>query len=131
LRLLLDTHLALWAVARVAKVPPRAQQLIADLGNEIFVSAATLWEIAIKHALSRGRPNDIQISSTQARTHFENAGYQLLNITAEHAIAVEKLPPLHADPFDRILIAQALSEPLHLLTHDAMVARYSDMIIEV
>ncbi len=131
MRLLLDTHLALWAVARVAKVPPRAQRLIGDPDNQVFVSAATLWEIAIKHALSRGRANDIQISSTQARVHFQDAGYQFLDISIKHAIAVETLPPLHSDPFDRILIAQALTEPLHLLTHDAKVAEYSNTIVEV
>ena len=91
----------------------------------------TLWEIAIKRAVARGRANDMPISSERARMHFHDAGYQLLDITSEHAIAVERLPLLHGDPFDRILIAQALTEPLHLLTHDAKVAEYSDTIIEV
>jgi PIN domain nuclease of toxin-antitoxin system len=131
LRLLLDTHIALWAVTDAPQLPRRALELINDRDNDIFVSAGSIWEIAIKHSQKRRRTGDIIINSAEARDYFREAGYQLLDISAEHAIAVENLPPLHSDPFDRILIAQALTEPLHLLTHDAMVAEYSDTIIEV
>ena len=124
-RLLLDTHVALWALLDDKRLPERGRELIADEDNSVTVSAASVWEIAIKHGLQRG---DMPISSTQALRWFRRAGYDLLDIKAEHAVAVEKLPPLHGDPFDRLLVAQALTEPLHLLTHDSIVARYSNAI---
>lgn len=129
MRLLLDTHIAIWAIADDPRLSVKALELIADPSNEIFVSAGTIWEIAVKHALRRGGPNDMPISGAQAVEYFGAAGYQLLDIRPVHAIKVEELPLFHADPFDRILIAQALVEPFHLLTHDPTVARYSDSII--
>jgi PIN domain nuclease of toxin-antitoxin system len=130
-RLLLDTHIALWAVVDDLRLRTNAAELIADQANEIFVSTATLWEIAIKHALARGGPNDMPISAQDAHGYFREAGYALLDITPAHAVAVEELPALHADPFDRILVAQALTVPLRLLTHDQRVARYNDTVILV
>lgn len=131
MRLLLDTHIALWAVADDRRLPARARELITEPANEVFVSVANLWEIAIKHALARGGVNDMPISAQQARGYFREAGYVVLDIIPAHAVAVEGLPQLHADPFDRMLIAQALAEPLRLLTHDARAARYSDTFIVV
>lgn len=131
MRLLLDTHIALWAVADDGKLSAKARTLIVDPANEIVVSAASLWEIAIKHALARGLPNDMPISASEALGYFREAGYELLDISPAHVIAIEALPALHADPFDRILIAQALNVPLRLLTHDPKVASYSDSIIAV
>ena len=128
MRLLLDTHIALWAITDNPRLPPRARELILAPENEIYISAASVWEIAIKHALGR---QTIPISGEEARRYFAAAGYIALPITDRHAAATETLPPLHADPFDRILVAQALAEPLKLLTHDAMVARYSDSILLV
>ena len=125
MHLLLDTHIALWALADDARLPARGRQLITDPDNRVTVSAASVWEISIKHSLARG---DMPVSGAQALQWFRQAGFALLPITAEHAAAVEQLPRLHADPFDRLLVAQALTEPLHLLTHDANVARYSDSI---
>ena len=125
MHLLLDTHIALWALADDARLPARGRLLIADPNNRVSVSAASVWEISIKHSLARG---DMPVSGAQALQWFRQAGFALLPITAEHAAAVEQLPRLHADPFDRLLVAQALTEPLHLLTHDANVARYSDSI---
>ena len=125
MRLLLDTHIALWALADDARLPARGRELIADEDNHIAVSAASVWEIAIKHSLGRG---DMPITGAQALRWFRRAGYARLDIKPEHAVAVEKLPPLHADPFDRLLVAQALTEPLRLLTHDKAVARYSNAI---
>jgi PIN domain nuclease of toxin-antitoxin system len=92
------------------------------------VSVASVWEIAIKHALGRGQ---MPVSSQDAVRHFRQSGYRLLPVQAEHVVFVEELPFHHQDPFDRILIAQALTEPMRLLTHDSLVARYSDTIIEV
>jgi PIN domain nuclease of toxin-antitoxin system len=128
-RLLLDTHVALWAITDAPKLPPKARELIADPANQIHISAASVWEIAIKHALARGGPNDMPVSGTDALHYFEEAGYALVGISAQHAEAVESLPALHADPFDRLLVAQSLAEPFRLLTHDPVVARYSDAII--
>jgi PIN domain nuclease of toxin-antitoxin system len=108
-----------------------AQDLIANPDHVIFVSAASVWEIAIKHSLARGRPGDMPVSGAEALRFFHQAGYELLGITADHAAAVEALPPLHRDPFDRILVAQALVEPLRLITHDPMVKAYSDTAILV
>lgn len=131
MRLLLDTHIALWAITDDARLPTRARELIGDPGNDIFVSAATIWEIAIKHALARGGPHDMPVSGAQALRYFHAAGYAMVGIAAEDAAAVETLPTLHADPFDRLLVAQALTEPFRLLTHDARVASYNSSIIMV
>jgi len=130
-RLLLDTHIALWAIVDDPELPTRARELIVDPANEIVVSAASLWEIAIKHALACGAPSDMPISGVEALGYFRDAGYELLAISPAHVVAIETLPTLHADPFDRILVAQALSVPLRLLTHDPKVAAYSDTIIAV
>ena len=128
MNLLLDTHVALWAIADSERLPARARELISAPTTTVWISAATLWEIAVKHALGRG---DMPVSATQALAWFRESGYRILPVEAEHALAVEALPAHHRDPFDRILIAQALVEPLRLMTHDAIVARYSDTVIAV
>jgi len=128
LNLLLDTHIALWAIADSPKLPKKARELIESPKSTVWISAATVWEIAIKHSLGRG---DMPVSSQNALRYFRESGYRLLPIEPEHATAVENLPAHHADPFDRILVAQALVEPMRLITHDPMVARYSDTIIEI
>lgn len=127
MRLLLDTHVAIWALISPEVMPGQIQGLIADPANIVHVSAASVWEIAIKHPMARrGAP---PFSGEQAIGYFRQAGYALLSVSAEHAAGVETLPPLHADPFDRLLVAQALAEPLRLVTHDAMVAAYSGTVI--
>ena len=128
MNLLLDTHIALWAIADSPKLPKKARELIESPKSTVWISAATVWEIAIKHSLGRG---DMPVSSQNALRYFRESGYRLLPIEPEHATAVENLPAHHADPFDRILVAQALVEPMRLITHDPMVARYSDTIIEI
>jgi PIN domain nuclease of toxin-antitoxin system len=130
-RLLLDTHIALWAVVDDPKLPASARDWISETDNEVMISVASLWEIAIKHALAHGSPHDMPLSAQQARGHFRDAGYVFLEISPAHVVAVETLPSLHADPFDRMLVAQALVTPLRLLTRDLTVARYSDSIIHV
>ncbi len=105
--------------------------MLLDLENDIFVSAVSLWEIAIKHALARKGMGQMPISGAQALSAFRAAGYDLLPVTPDHAVAVESLPPIHGDPFDRLLVAQAISEPLRLITHDARLAKYSDSVIHV
>ena len=111
-RVLLDTHIALWAVVGSKRLPPRARDAILG-ADEVFVSVASIWEIAIKHSLGRG---DMLISSAQALKAFTDAGYALLGIRPEHAVAVARLAAIHSDPFDRMLVAQALHEPLTLIT---------------
>lgn len=128
MRLLLDTHIVLWALVDSPKLPAKARELILSPAHSVVVSATRVWEIAIKHSLGRG---DMPISGQEAVDYFRQAGYELLPITPEHAAAVENLPPHHQDPFDRLLVAQALLEPLRLLTHDNNVARYSDTVILV
>ena len=127
MKLLLDTHVAIWAVAFSPRLPPAIAELLRDAGNEIFVSVVTVWEIAIKRAL--GKRSAPPLSAAQAVGHFRASRYRLLDVTVEHAMGVESLPHIHADPFDRLLVAQALAEPLRLLTRDAKVAAYSDSII--
>jgi PIN domain nuclease of toxin-antitoxin system len=127
-RLLLDTHIALWALVDSPRLPAKARLLILAPDNEVVVSAASVWEIAIKHGLAK---KNMPVSGAEAKSWFTRAGYTLLPVTADHAALVEELPPHHADPFDRILIAQALDEPLRLVTHDPTVARYSDTVILV
>jgi PIN domain nuclease of toxin-antitoxin system len=128
---MLDTHIALWAVVDSPRLSARARELITDPDNETVVSAASLLEIAIKHALARGTPSGMPISGLEALGYFRDAGYGLLDITTAHVVAIETLPSLHSDPFDRILVAQALTIPLRLLTRDPTVARYSDSIIQI
>ncbi len=128
MRLLLDTHIALWAIADDPRLSDLARSLIDDPDNAVMVSAATVWEISIKHALARG---NMPISGEEALGYFRSAEFGLLDITPAHAAAVETLPPLHGDPFDRILVAQAMTEPLRLLTRDAQVAAYGGMVLIV
>ncbi|HVN02733.1 MAG TPA: type II toxin-antitoxin system VapC family toxin [Caulobacteraceae bacterium] len=124
MRLLLDTHVALWGVTDYERLRPETRRLLEDRENEVFVSVVTLWEIAIKHALPKGRTDDMPVSAAQALAEFLEAGFRILDVAAPHAVAVAALPSLHRDPFDRMLIAQARAEPLRLLTVDRTVAAY-------
>ena len=128
MNLLLDTHVALWSLVDSPKLGTEARNWLTAERSTVWVSAASLWEIAIKHALGRG---DMPISAGKALEHFRASGIRILTVQAEHALAVESLPPIHADPFDRLLVAQALTEPMRLMTHDTTVARYSDTVIRV
>lgn len=128
MNLLLDTHVALWAITDSPRLSSKARELIESPKSSVWISAATIWEIAIKHSLGRG---DMPVSSQDAMRYFRESGYSFLPVEPEHAAAVEELPVHHTDPFDRILVAQALVEPMRLITHDPMVVRYSDTIIEV
>ena len=128
MRFLLDTHVALWAISGDDRLPDAARALIAEPGNDIFFSVATLWEIAIKHA---SKPAAMPVSALAARGWFGQAGYRMLDIKPEHVELLDTLPPLHRDPFDRMLVAQSLAEPLRLITHDSMVARYGQGVLAV
>lgn len=127
MRLLLDTHLAIWAVVAPERIAAESRQMIADPSNISFVSAASIWEIGQKHAL--GRRTAPPFGAGDAIALFDEAGFELIDITAHDAAEATRLPRLHGDPFDRLLVAQALKRDLRLLTRDAQVARYSDTII--
>lgn len=128
MRLLLDTHIALWAIAGSRRLSKDARGLIQAPDTSVWVSAATVWEIAIKHAMGKG---DMPVSSEVALRYFREAGYRLLPIEPEHAVATETLPPVHCDPFDRLLVAQATHEGMVLLTSDPVVARYPGPVRKV
>lgn len=128
MNLLLDTHVALWAITDSPKLSQEARDLLELPRAILWVSTASLWEISIKHSLGKG---GMPVSGSQALKYFKESGYRLLPVEAEHAVAVETLPSHHHDPFDRILVAQALIEPMRLVTHDALVALYSDTIIKI
>ena len=121
MKLLLDTHVLLWAAGSPAQLPPAARALLEDLNNELVFSAASLWEITIKRSLGRA---DFQVDARVLRRGLLDNGYLELPITSEHAVFIDSLPAIHKDPFDRILIAQATVEGITLLTADALVAQY-------
>jgi len=128
MNVLLDTHIALWAITDDDRLSARAREMILSERTIVWVSAVSVWEIAIKHGLGRG---DMPVSGLEAVDYFREAGYRFLPLEPEHAAAVEALPRHHQDPFDRLLVAQAVTEPMHLLTHDAMQARYGDLVVLV
>lgn len=125
MKLLLDTHLLLLAAGSPAQLPPAARALLEDPNNELAFSAASLWEIAIKRGLGRA---DFQVDARVLRRGLLDNGYLELPITSEHTVFIDSLPPIHKDPFDRILIAQATVEGITLVTSDALIARYSGPI---
>jgi PIN domain nuclease of toxin-antitoxin system len=128
-RLLLDTHVAIWAIRTPDRLGRASQAMIADHNNRIVVSVVTIWEIAIKRGLPK-RSGHPPFSAAQAIRHVGEAGYDLLHVDEIHAAAVEDLPLLHADPFDRLLVAQALSEPLRLVSADERVLAYGAGFID-
>ncbi|GLR49683.1 type II toxin-antitoxin system VapC family toxin [Shinella yambaruensis] len=121
MKLLIDTHLLLWAASSPERLSEAATALMADPENTLYFSVASLWEVVIKSSLDR---EDFQADAARLRRGLVDNGYVELPIIAGHAIAVADLPHLHRDPFDRILIAQAKHEGLLLLTADARVADY-------
>lgn len=128
MKLLLDTHLLLWAAGMPERLSAAARACLNDPQNELFFSAASLWEITIKNSLGR---DDFRVSPRLLRRGLLDNGYVELPITSQHAVSVDSLPPIHKDPFDRLLLAQALSEGILLLTSDAQVARYPGPIRHV
>lgn len=119
MRLLLDTHVLLWWLADDRRLGRRTRQIIADPNSAIFVSAASIWEIAIKTGLGR-----LKVDVDELASGLEANGLISLPIAAAHATAVFHLPLLHRDPFDRMLIAQARTEKLQLVTRDPQFADY-------
>lgn len=128
MKLLLDTHLLLWMAAEPAKLSEKVRSLVLDRQNDLFFSAASIWEIAIKSQLDRV---DSCVDAHVLRRGLSDNGYLELPINAAHALAVPALPPLHKDPFDRMLVAQATVEGFVLLTLDEQVAAYPGPVQKV
>ena len=125
MRVLLDTHLLLWSVARSRRLPKEARSLILDEANEVYFSAASVWEVAIKSALRRAEFN---VNPTLLAGTLAQSGFSELPVTAAHAARVAGLPAIHRDPFDRLLVAQSLAEPMTLLTNDAVLLGYGPLV---
>ena len=121
MKLLLDTHLLLWAAQGIEHLPIDAQTLMSDSENELFFSVASLWEIVIKCGLGR---EDFKVDPRILRRSLLDNGYHELPILSEHVVAVGSLPTIHKDPFDRLLVAQAIVDGIMLLTADIQVAEY-------
>jgi PIN domain nuclease of toxin-antitoxin system len=121
MKLLLDTHLLLWAAGQAERLSTAALKLIDSPANELLFSAASVWEVAIKRGLGR---NDFQADPRLLRRGLLDNAYSELPILSDHVVAIESLPPIHKDPFDRLLVAQATVEGITLLTADSVVAKY-------
>jgi len=121
MKLLLDTHLLLWAAGEPKRLSKQARTLIDNPDNELLFSAASLWEVAIKRGLGR---EDFKVDARLLRRGLLDNGYSELPIISDHVVATESLPPIHKDPFDRVLVAQATVEGVTLLTIDSIVAQY-------
>ena len=121
MRILLDTHLLLWAADDGTRLPAKARALISDSRNQLVYSAASLWEIAIKSGLGR---DDFQVDPRILRRRLVENDYEELAVTGEHAVMVDGLPSIHKDPFGRLLVAQAMVEGITLLTSDEIMAQY-------
>lgn len=128
MKLLLDTHVLLWAAGEPARLSATARRMLDDAENELLFSVASLWEIAIKRGLGR---RDFQVDPRLLRRGLLDNGYHELPIMSEHVVEIESLPPIHKDPFDRLLVAQAIVEGVTLLTLDPIVARYPGPIREL
>jgi PIN domain nuclease of toxin-antitoxin system len=128
MKLLLDTHLLLWATINPARLPKKARALVDDLDNELYFSVASLWEITIKRGLGR---SDFDVDPRVLYRALVDNGYAELPIAGEHAIFIGDLPPAHKDPFDRMLVAQASVEGITLLTNDRQLAAYPGPIRKV
>jgi PIN domain nuclease of toxin-antitoxin system len=124
-RILVDTHLLLWVVASSRRLPRDARTLILDAANEVFYSAASVWEVAIKSTLRR---QDFRANPTVLVRALAHSGFSELPVTAAHAVRVASLPAIHRDPFDRLLVAQSLAEPMTLLTNDAVLRGYGPLV---
>ena len=121
MRVLLDTHLLLWALSQPSKLSPATRKQI--VAAEVYVSAASIWEISIKSALGK-----LAAKAGDVLAGIEPAGFSILPITGEHAARVAELPMLHKDPFDRMLVAQASVEPMMLLTNDEALRGYGSFV---
>jgi PIN domain nuclease of toxin-antitoxin system len=121
MKLLLDTHLLLWAAGQPDRLSAAALKLIGNPANELLFSAASIWEVAIKSGLGR---SDFQTDPRLLRRGLLDNGYSELPILSDHVVAIDSLPLIHQDPFDHLLVAQATVEGITLLTADSVVGQY-------
>ncbi len=128
MKLLLDTQLLLWAAGQPERLSKAARKLLDDSGNELSFSAVSLWEITIKNSLGR---EDFRVEPRLLRRGLLDNGYVELPVTSQHAASIDTLPPLHKDPFDRLLLSQALTEGITLLTTDSILAQYPGPVRKV
>lgn len=128
MNLLLDTHYLLWVAARPDLIPARALALIEDPAHRLWFSVASLWEVAIKRGLDRP---DFRTDPGVLRAGLLSAGYEELTVEGRHILALATLPPLHRDPFDRLLVAQAAAEGMRLLSQDRYVLAYGGPVLEI
>ncbi len=128
MKLLLDTHVLLWAAGQPDRLPAPVREMLEDPQNELVFSVVSLWEIVIKRGLGR---KDFQVDARMLRRGLLENGYRELEIKGEHAVAVDGLPPIHKDPFDRLLVAQSMAEGILLLTADPAVAQYPGPVRKV
>ena len=128
MKLLLDTHVLLWAAGQPDRLSASARTLLLDEASRLFFSPASIWEIVIKAGLGR---TDFRVDPARLRRLLVANDYSELPITADHALGVEHLPPLHRDPFDRLLVAQARGEGMRLITVDDQVAEYGEGVVRV
>lgn len=125
---LIDTHILIWAVANTKKLSKAARKVLSDSDSRCFFSSVSIWEIAIKHAR---HPEEMPISAADAIQLFLSAGFQEIDPVANECAMLEDLPPHHLDPFDRLLVAQALHRDMKLITHDHIIPLYGDNVIKV
>ncbi len=121
---MLDTHLLVWLLTADARIDKRTRSLIDDRSNEVTASVVSIWEVAVKWPLRRGGGGDMPFSGAVFAKALEDAGIEMLDCRAEHAVALDELSPLHGDPFDRLLLATARHEGMTLVTHDARLGEY-------
>ncbi len=126
MNLLLDTHIAIWAVEDNPRLPQAARALLSEPAGSFFVSVASLWEIAIKHAKHGAKA--MPMSAKDALGFFQASGFSIVPVSPQHVLTLESVPRHHDDPFDRLLVATALTEPYRLITHDARLAAYGSMV---
>lgn len=124
MRVLLDTHVLLRALSAPSRLPAAARRVIDDC--EVFVSVASVWEISIKSSIGK-----LAADPQEVLAALEPAGFLSLPVIGEHAAYVSRLPPIHRDPFDRLLLAQAITEPMRLLSDDAVLRGYGDVVMVV
>ena len=129
MNLLLDTHIAIWAVEDNPRLSQAARALLFEPAASFFVSAASLWEIAIKHAKHGAK--EMPMSARDALGFFHASGYTIVPVGPPHVLTLEGIPRLHDDPFDRLLVATALTEPYRLITSDARLSAYGSMVTVV
>ena len=125
MRLLLDTHVALWVMTDSPRLSAAARGMLVA-ADEVYVSAASVWEVAIKRSLGK-----LDFDAALFSSALRDSGFLPLPITDAHAVGVQALPAHHADPFDRLLVAQAIHEPLRLLTADPLLVPYSELVVRL